>query len=70
MENWRELFDYSIVAMSDDKHDYRDSCLVDYDDVAANVLSPATNLMLNTVVKIFDSQNIAPQKLLQHHQEP
>ena len=35
--------------------------------VKSNLLSI---LMPAKVVKIFDSQNIAPQKLLQHHQEP
>ena len=55
MEQWRELFDYSIMACSIDKQDYRTSCLVNYRDLSENVLSPVTNLMLNAVVKIFDS---------------
>ena len=55
MEQWRELFDYSIIAQSKDKDDYRNSCLVNHRNLSENVLSPATNLMLNALVKIFDS---------------
>ena len=55
MEQWRELFDYSIIAKSNNKDDRRESCLVNHRDLSENVLSPVTNLMLNAVVKIFDS---------------
>ena len=68
MEQWRELFDYSIIACSIDKQDYRTSCLVNHRDLSENVLSPVTNLMLNAVVKIFDSdENLIinfPKKIL------
>ncbi|MBE6503861.1 MAG: hypothetical protein E7Z76_06210 [Methanobrevibacter sp.] len=68
MEQWRELFDYSIIAKSNDKNDHRTSCLVNYRDSSENVLSPVTNLMLNAVVKIFDSdENLIinfPKKIL------
>lgn len=56
MENWRELFDYSIIVKSNNKNDYRESCLVKYGDSSVNALSPVTNLMLNSLVKIFDSK--------------
>ena len=68
MERWGELFDYSIIAKSNDKDDYRDSCLVNHRDSSENVLSPVTNLMLNTLVKIFSSdKNLIinfPKKIL------
>ena len=54
MENWRELFDYSLIAMSSDR-DLKESKLVSYPDSSENVLSPVTNLLLNTIVKFFDS---------------
>ena len=46
MENWRELFDYSLIAMSSDR-DLKESKLVSYPDSSENVLSPVTNLLLN-----------------------
>lgn len=55
MENWREIFNYSLIAKSDDKHNYKEVCIVNYEDIEDNVLSPITNLVLNSVVKIFDS---------------
>lgn len=68
MEQWNELFDYSIIAKSSDKNDYRESTLVNHRDSSANVLSPVTNLMLNSLVKIFDSdENLIinfPKKIL------
>ena len=68
MENWRELFDYSIIVKSNNKNDHRESYLVKYGDSAANALSPVTNLMLNSLVKIFDSnENLIinfPKKVL------
>ena len=68
MEQWGELFDYSIVAQSKDKDDYRNSCLVNHHDLSENVLSPVTNLMLNALVKIFSSdKNLIinfPKKIL------
>lgn len=57
MERWRELFDYSIIAQSKDKGDYRTSCLVNCNDLSENVLSPITNLTFNALVKIFNSDN-------------
>ena len=56
MENWRELFDYSIIVKSNNKNDHRESCLVKYGDSSVSALSPVTNLMLNSLVKIFDSK--------------
>ncbi|WP_406537201.1 hypothetical protein [Methanobrevibacter sp.] len=68
MEQWRELFDYSIIAKSSDKDAYKESYLVNHRDLSHNVLSPATNLMLNAVFKIFDSnENLIinfPKKIL------
>ena len=68
MEQWRELFDYSIIALSKDKDDDRKSYLVNHRDSSENVLSPVTNLMLNSLVKIFDSdENLIinfPKKIL------
>lgn len=68
MELWRELFDYSIIAKSNSRDDHRESCLVNHQDLDANVLSPVTNLMLNAVIKIFDSdENLIinfPKKIL------
>ena len=68
MKQWRELFDYSIIALSKDGADNRSSCLVNHHDSSDNVLSPVTNLVLNTVVKIFDSdENLIinfPKKIL------
>lgn len=55
MENWKELFDYSIIAQSDNKNDYRDSYLVNFQDIASNTLSPVTNLLLNSIAKLFES---------------
>ncbi|WP_296893051.1 hypothetical protein [uncultured Methanobrevibacter sp.] len=57
MEQWKDLFDYSIVAKSADKTDHRTSNLVNHNDLSENVLSPVTNLMLNALVKIFDSDD-------------
>ena len=56
MVQWRELFDYSIIANSSDKNDPRKSCLVNHKDLDYNALSPVTNLMLNALIKIFDSE--------------
>ena len=68
MKQWMELFDYSIIALSKDGADNRSSCLVNHHDSSDNVLSPVTNLVLNTVVKIFDSdENLIinfPKKIL------
>lgn len=68
MEQWRELFDYSIIAQSNNRDDHRSSCLVNRHDSSENVLSPVTNLMLNSLVKIFDSdKNLIinfPKKIL------
>ena len=68
MENWRELFDYSLIAMSSDR-DLKESKLVSYPDSSENVLSPVTNLLLNTIVKFFDSDQQSliinfPKKIL------
>ena len=68
MENWRELFDYSLIAMSSDR-DLKESKLVSYPDSSENVLSPVTNLLLNTIVKFFDSNQQSliinfPKKIL------
>ena len=54
MNQWRELFDYSIIAKSNNKDDRRESCLVNHRDLAEDVLSPVTNLILNSLVKIFN----------------
>ena len=69
MENWRELFDHPIIAMSNNKKDDREEFLVNNKDYDENVLSPVTNLMLDIIVKIFDSnqQNLIinfPKKIL------
>lgn len=68
MWSWRDLFDYSIIAKSDNKDDYRKSFLVNYNDSSDNVLSPATNLTLNSLAKLFDSnENLIinfPKKIL------
>ncbi len=68
MEQWRELFDYSIIAKSDDKNDHRESRLVNHKDLDESNLSPVTNLMLNALIKIFDSdENLIinfPKKIL------
>ena len=56
MVQWRELFDYSIIANSSDKNDPRKSYLVNHKDLDYNALSPVTNLMLNALIKIFDSE--------------
>lgn len=68
MKQWKELFDYSIIAQSKDKGDYRNSCLVNHQDLSENVLSPITNLTLNALVKIFNSdKNLIinfPKKIL------
>ena len=68
MEQWRDIFDYSIIAKSNNKEDYRESYLVNHRDSTENVLSPVTNLMLNSLVKIFDSdENLIinfPKKIL------
>ena len=56
MAQWRELFDYSIIANSSDKNDPRKSYLVNHKDLDYNALSPVTNLMLNALIKIFDSE--------------
>ena len=57
MENWRELFDHSIIVKSNNRNDHRESYIVKYGDSTENVLSPVTNLMLNSLVKIFDSED-------------
>ena len=68
MKQWKEVFDYSIIAQSKDKGDYRNSCLVNHQDLSENVLSPITNLTLNALVKIFNSdKNLIinfPKKIL------
>ena len=68
MEQWKELFDYSIIAKSNNKDDHRESYLVNHRDLDENVLSPVTNLMLNALMKIFDSdENLIinfPKKIL------
>ena len=68
MEQWRELFEYSIIAKSNTKDDHRESRLVNYRDYDENVLSPVTNLMLNALIKIYDSdENLIinfPKKIL------
>lgn len=68
MEQWRELFDYSIIAKSSNKDDHRESYLVNHRDLDENVLSPVTNLMMNAIIKIFDSdENLIinfPKKIL------
>ena len=68
MEQWRELFDYSIVAKSNIRHDCRESRLVNHRDLDENVLSPVTNLLLNVLIKIYDSdENLIinfPKKIL------
>ncbi len=68
MESWREVFDYSIVAKSNNKDDRRESRLVNHKDFDENVLSPVTNLMMNALIKIFDSdENLIinfPKKIL------
>ena len=68
MEKWRELFDYSIVAKSNIKGDFRESYLVNLQDLDEDVLSPVTNLMLNALIKIYDSdENLIinfPKKIL------
>jgi len=68
MEQWRDIFDYSIVARSNNKDDHRQSYLVNRRDSTEDVLSPVTNLLLNSIVKIFDSdENLIinfPKKIL------
>ena len=59
MEIWTELFNYSLQASSKDKPSRHDAYLFNHKD-SENFLSPVTNLMLNTIVKIFnsDQQNL------------
>lgn len=57
MEQWKELFDYSITAKSSDRDVHREALLVNHRDLSQNFLSPVTNLMLNSVFKIFDSED-------------
>lgn len=68
MQNWQELFDYSIFAKSKNKNDRRNVCLVNHNDSSKSVLSPITNLTLNALVKIFNSdKNLIinfPKKIL------
>ena len=68
MEQWKEIFDYSIIAKSQDKKDNRESYLVNHNDLLQNTLSPVTNLMLNSLNKIYDSdENLIinfPKKIL------
>lgn len=68
MDYWSELFDYSIIAKSKDKDDYREVYLSNYHDYEKNYLSPTTNLLLNSLVKLSKSnENLIinfPKKIL------